>query len=75
MIEYPEFPKAVCPKCGETFWGKAAVSRSDNRTPICPDCGAREALAAFGCTVEEQERILVLIHEYERAIRDRRNRK
>lgn len=34
----------TCPKCGHTYQGYPALSRVDNRTEICPDCGIREAL-------------------------------
>ena len=39
---------AVCPLCGETYTGVPALSREDNQTSICPDCGARQALLAAG---------------------------
>lgn len=34
----------TCPKCGRTYNDYPALSRVDNRTEICPDCGIREAL-------------------------------
>ena len=34
----------TCPKCGHTYQGYPALSRVDNRTKICPDCGIREAM-------------------------------
>lgn len=37
-----------CPKCGieiiEPFF---ALSRDDNETKVCPDCGVKEGLLAF----------------------------
>ena len=30
---------AVCPKCGKTYTGYPATSRTDNKTEICPECG------------------------------------
>ena len=30
---------AVCPLCGRTYHGAPALSREDNETLICPDCG------------------------------------
>lgn len=33
-----------CPKCGELYNAPPALSRRDNKTEICPDCGMREAL-------------------------------
>ena len=34
----------ICPKCGKTYRGHPAISRVDNETAICPECGTREAL-------------------------------
>ena len=52
----------VCPKCGSTYHGVPALSRKDNETLICPDCGTREALASLGVSAQDQERILEIIH-------------
>jgi len=38
----------TCPKCGRTYQGYPALSRMDNRTEICPDCGIREAMEDAG---------------------------
>lgn len=38
----------TCPKCGHTYQGYPALSRVDNRTEICPDCGIREAMEDAG---------------------------
>lgn len=36
---------AKCPKCGKSYAkGKGALSRKDNKTEICSDCGYREAI-------------------------------
>jgi len=53
----------TCPRCGKTYAGHPAVSRVDNRTMICPDCGIREALASIDISEEEQERIIARVHE------------
>lgn len=34
----------TCPRCGAIYHGVPALSRQDNETLICPDCGTREAL-------------------------------
>lgn len=34
----------VCPKCKKPFFERPAISRRDNKTEICPDCGTREAI-------------------------------
>lgn len=52
----------TCPRCGKVYNGASAVSRADNETLICPDCGTREALASIGVNAEEQERILEILH-------------
>ena len=36
-----------CPKCGRIFTSPPALSRKDNKTEICSDCGTKEALEAF----------------------------
>ena len=51
-----------CPKCGKLFSERGAVSRVDNVTIICPDCGTREALESIGVDETEQEKILNTIH-------------
>lgn len=55
---------AVCPLCGGTYRGRPALSRRDNRTRICPDCGTRQAIAAMGGAYAEQERVVAAIHKY-----------
>lgn len=35
-----------CPKCGRSFPRLLALSRTDNKTMICDECGIREALGA-----------------------------
>ena len=52
----------VCPKCGQSYKGRPALSRNDGKTLICPDCGVREALESSGVDVIEQEEILAAIH-------------
>lgn len=52
----------ICPFCGIAYSEHPAISRTDNRTLICPDCGTREALASIGVNREEQDRILAAIH-------------
>ena len=52
----------TCPFCGHTYSGHPAISRTDNKTPICPDCGTREALQSLGVSIEEQNKIIAAIH-------------
>lgn len=56
-----------CPKCGRIYHGSPALSREDNKTYICPDCGTREALASIGVSEEEQQEILETIHRCQMA--------
>lgn len=49
---------AICPKCGKEYQGSPALSRVDNKTYICPDCGTRDE--------KEQEEILATIHSHTR---------
>ena len=53
---------SVCPRCGKAYGGHPALSRKDNRTMICPDCGTREALESIGVCEEEREEILAILH-------------
>ena len=53
---------AVCPLCGRTYHGAPALSREDNKTLICPDCGIREALESIDVSLDEQEKIIETIH-------------
>jgi hypothetical protein len=55
----------ICPVCGASFDAPPALSR-DGKTHICPECGIREALTAFGVPVEEQAEIIATIREHSR---------
>ena len=52
----------VCPLCGKVYAEPPALSRTDNETLICPDCGIRQALESIGISTEEQDKILSIIH-------------
>ena len=54
----------ICPKCGQEYTAPPALSRTDNSTFICADCGTKESLEAMGISAEEQEKILSIIHSY-----------
>lgn len=60
---------AVCPRCGRTYHEPPALSRMDNETLLCPDCGTREALESIGVSTEEQNSILDTIHRATRNVR------
>lgn len=55
----------VCPKCGKTYRGHPAISRADGATPICPQCGTREALESLGLGLDEIEGIIKTIPNYD----------
>lgn len=52
----------ICSRCGKAYHSAPALSRVDNQTLICPDCGTREALESMGVDQAEQEQILDTIH-------------
>lgn len=52
----------ICPKCGQAYTAYPALSREDNETLICPDCGTREALSGLGISLDEQDDIIRSIH-------------
>lgn len=54
----------ICPICGQTYHEPPALSRADEKTQICPDCGTREALQSMGVDTDEQERIIETIHQH-----------
>ena len=52
----------ICPRCGMVYSAPPAVSRMDNKTLICSDCGTREALDSIGVDEPEQSEIFDIIH-------------
>ena len=55
---------SVCPLSGRIYDGAPALSREDNKTLICPDCGTRQALQSIGVDTAEQEQIIKTIHRH-----------
>ena len=53
--------KRICPKCGKEYTAPAAVSRIDNVTAICPECGVREALDTIEVLPKDQDKILDML--------------
>lgn len=51
-----------CPRCGGFYRGIPALSRWDNKTELCPDCGVREALTVLQLSEAEKEEIIAIIH-------------
>lgn len=58
----------ICPKCGMPYDTAPALSREDNSTKICPDCGTWEALEDMEIEMEEKIGILSEVH---RPLKDR----
>lgn len=52
----------ICPICGRAYTERSALSRTDNVTLICPDCGTKQALESIGVSPEEQDEIIRIIH-------------
>ena len=61
--------KRKCPICGAVYEGYPAISRKDNKTEICPECGTMEALDAKGVSPEVKEEILNMIKEARKGAR------
>lgn len=50
-----------CPMCGRLYTEPPALSRTDNTTLICPECGIRQALESIGVSdAGEQDHIIGL---------------
>ena len=46
-------PYKMCPRCGRPYSDYPAISRYDDKTEICPDCGVEEAMINYtGGTLE-----------------------
>ena len=45
--------KRICPICKKEYTTPPAISRKDNATPICSECGTREALQSLGLGIDE----------------------
>ena len=46
----------ICPVCGKEYKGYPALSRRDNKTEICPNCGVQEALEDFYKLFDSEEK-------------------
>ena len=55
----------ICTRCGKVFDYPPAISRKDNKSPVCRVCGAVEALEAVGASDGEKERVLAEVSTHE----------
>ena len=60
------FRISVCPRCGQTYTAPPALSRLDNSTLTCPDCGTTEALESTGVDLAEPDQLTDTIHRCQR---------
>lgn len=54
----------ICPRCGKEYKRLLALSRMDNKTMICDQCGTEEALDDAGLMDGSQERKRILDNAY-----------
>ena len=60
--------RRICPKCGGPLTAHPALSRIDNKTEICPDCGLIEALSMIGMDEDDQKELVSILHDVEAEI-------
>ena len=53
----------VCPVCGKEYSGYPALSRKDNKTLICPECGQREVLMSIGIVDKNDQNHVIALSE------------
>lgn len=56
----------VCPICEMEYEERPAISRTDSTTLICPDCGIRQSLESIGVPEYDWDKIIEIIHGWER---------
>lgn len=56
-VPYDNTTPKKCPKCGKTYTDFPALSRRDNKTYICPDCGVDEAMEDYFKAMSKQENL------------------
>ena len=54
-VPYDNTTPKKCPICGKTYTDFPALSRRDNKTYICPDCGVDEAMEDYFKAMSKQE--------------------
>lgn len=56
-VPYDNTTPKKCPICGKTYTHFPALSRRDNKTYICPDCGVDEAMEDYFKAMSKQENL------------------
>lgn len=51
--------ESICPLCGKAYAEPPALSRTDNKTFICPECGQRQALVVIGITNRKEQDAII----------------
>ena len=64
MLKNERHKGQICPLCGNIYFESPALSRTDGKTAICPDCGIRQSLDSIKVPKEEQDKIIEIIHQY-----------
>lgn len=67
-----------CPRCGEDYNEFPALSRTDNKTEVCPPCGTAEAMEDFlgsGAMPQEEWAVknVAISREFARDVREMRS--
>ena len=52
-----------CPFCGKMYTRPPALSRTDNKTEICPLCGVREALLSASMPEKKTQELIKQLEE------------
>ena len=61
----------ICPSCKKEFNNHPALSRKDNKTEICSECGLKEALdIAQGHDEKLIQEIMNIVLEYEKKAKE-----
>lgn len=60
-MKHREIKIRLCPICGQEYAEAPAISRTDNITQICPECGSRQALKSMGLDEAEIDAIIAVM--------------
>lgn len=72
-VPYDNTTPKKCPICGKTYIDFPALSRRDNKTYICPDCGVDEAMEDYFKAMSKQESLTESIPITNDDLRDKYN--